>query len=140
MCEVFGSWVRVPPDVLKAVGIHDVCKGRCPLHATHGVNIESVRRVDCIEGVKNAVEVTNNQGTSKCALARCLFEPHCVFCAVFCNPCVHSTLFFEYLCTFLFSLTHRKRRKSCPPLGIRIIPRFRSSPLLICCRHFVTAV
>jgi hypothetical protein len=34
---------------------------RCPLHATHGVNIESVRRVDCIEGVKNAVEVTNNE-------------------------------------------------------------------------------
>jgi len=61
MCTGFGSRVRVPPDILKAVGIHDVCKGRCFLHATHGVNIESVRRVDCIEGVKNAIEVTNNK-------------------------------------------------------------------------------
>jgi len=61
MCEFFGSRVRVPSDVLKAVGIHDVCRGRCPLHATHGFNIESVRRVDCIEGVKKAIEVTNNE-------------------------------------------------------------------------------
>jgi len=37
------------------------CRYSCPLHATHGVNIKSVRRVDCIEGVKNAVEVTNNE-------------------------------------------------------------------------------